>query len=97
MPFTAIKTTFVPRNYLYNGKEFQNVKNLNSYDYGARMYDPALGRWHSVNPLAENNFDRSVYHFKSNNPINRIDIDVNRVGAFAEYVSLPAVNVLKNT
>ena len=58
-------------NYLYNGKELQNdlVDNtkLNWYDYGARMYDAELGRWHIVDPLEQ--FD-SPYTFVGNNPIS---------------------------
>jgi len=31
---------------MYNGKELDTERGLNWYDYGARMYDSALGRWH---------------------------------------------------
>ena len=31
--------------YKYNGKELDTTKGLNLYDYGARMYDPTLGRF----------------------------------------------------
>ena len=31
--------------YKYNGKELDTKKGLNWYDYGARHYDAALGRW----------------------------------------------------
>ncbi len=40
------------------------------YDYGARMYDPALGRWHIVNPLLQ---FASPYVYCGNNPINFVD------------------------
>ena len=33
--------------YLYNGKEFEDDCDLNWYHYGARYYDPQLGRWHT--------------------------------------------------
>ena len=61
--------------YKYNGKEYDGKKGLNLYDYGARMYDAALGRFTTVDPSAENYFNTSLYAYCGNNPINRIDLD----------------------
>lgn len=43
------------------------------YDYGARMYDPQLGRWHVVDPIAEEFPSWTLYHYVHNNPILLID------------------------
>ncbi|MDI9604174.1 MAG: RHS repeat-associated core domain-containing protein, partial [Bacteroidota bacterium] len=61
--------------YRYNGKELDRQLNLDLYDYGARHYDAALGRWLTVDPLAEKYPNISPYAYCGNNPVNRIDPD----------------------
>ncbi len=61
--------------YGFNGMERdEEVKGAgNSYDFGARMQDPRLGRFLSVDPLADQRPWVSPYNFVQNNPLTRID------------------------
>lgn len=69
----AIKSGYQP--FKYNGKEFDMMHGLNTYDYGARQYYPLLARWDRVDPLCEKYYNVSPYAYCHNNPINRIDPD----------------------
>ena len=59
--------------YKYNGKELDRKGGLDWYDYGARHYDAALGRWHAVDPMAEKYYGVSPYNYCLNNPFKLID------------------------
>src|SRR5690606_8122930 len=59
--------------YKYGGKEWNDELGLDLYDFHARNYDPAIGRWLNVDPLAEQFTGWTPYHYVHNNPINLID------------------------
>ena len=57
----------------YQGKEWGASKGLNLYDFGARRYDPATGRWLSQDPLSEKYYAHSPYLFCGANPMRFVD------------------------
>ena len=63
------------QRYKYNGKELITNHGYDQYDYHARGYYPAIMRFTSVDPLAEKKPWLNGYHYCSNNPVNRIDLD----------------------
>jgi RHS repeat-associated protein len=85
-PWSMTTDTLHP--YLYNGKEFNHDSTdvdsdgkrelaLGWYDYGARFYDPGVGRFTGVDPLADDamQVDKSPYAYAWNNPVNLTDPD----------------------
>jgi RHS repeat-associated protein len=64
--------------YGFNGKENDNEvvgTGSGTQDYGARIYNPALGRFLSTDPLGGNFPWNSPYAFAENRPIDGIDLD----------------------
>jgi RHS repeat-associated protein len=61
--------------YKFGAKELQRELELNWYDFGARMYQPSIGRWWTPDPLAEKGYHLSPYAYAFNNPVNFIDPD----------------------
>ena len=65
-------TTDNVQPYKYNGKELDARKGFNWYDYGARHYDLAVGRWHVPDPMQEKYYNTSQYAYCMNSPIKYI-------------------------
>jgi RHS repeat-associated protein len=68
--------------FKYNGKEeqrqeFSDGNGLDWMDYGARMYDAQIGRWHVQDNFSETYYGLTPYNYCANNPVNMIDVDGN--------------------
>ena len=71
----AFETNELDKNkYLFIGKEYQDAqiggKLLALYDFGARFYDPVVGRWFCEDPALQL---INPYIFSGNNPVFFID------------------------
>jgi len=63
--------------YGFGNKEEQDELGLGWIDITARNYDPALGRWMNLDPLAEAMRRHSPYNYAFDNPVYFIDPDGN--------------------
>ncbi len=79
-PFTDGSSTNIGlQPYLYGNKELDMMHGLNTYDFGARNYNPLLPMWDKVDPKAGDYPWLSPYNYCMNNPIKLKDIDGNIV------------------
>ena len=64
------------------------------YDYGKRFYDAQIGRFHTVDPIAEKFYYVTTYNYAENRPISGIDLwglqylDHNKARIIAQYKSI---------
>lgn len=70
--------------YKYNGKEFDQMHGLNLYDYSARYMEPTLGRFTTVDPLAEKYYSVSPYVYCMDNPLIYTDPSGDSVRVYTE-------------
>ena len=82
--------------YRYNGKELDKMHGLNTYDYGARQYNPVTARWDRVDPLAEKYYSISPYVYCAGNPVKFVDPDGCFVGDYyntsGNYIGTDGLN-----
>ena len=60
------------KKYKYNGKEYETMYGLNTYDYGARQYDPARITWDRMDQFCEKYYHINPYMYCAGNPVRFI-------------------------
>ncbi len=73
MPGRKYSSSSSSYRYGFNGKEKDSE--TKTQDYGMRIYNPSLGRFLSVDPIAKIYPELTPYQFASNRPIDGIDLD----------------------
>ena len=71
-PWNGVNGAF---KFQYNQKEWNSDLGLNLNDYGARFYDPTVGRWNGVDAMSEKSYSWTPYRSFFNNPIRFYDKD----------------------
>jgi RHS repeat-associated protein len=75
MLMEGIGTAAVTQNkYRYNGKELNEDFGLSRLDYGKRWYDPSIGRFPTIDPLADTFNFVTPYNYAENEPVAHIDL-----------------------
>lgn len=74
----TITSGFQP--FKYNGKEFDMMHGLNTYDYGARQYYPLFAQWDRVDPLCEKYYHVSPYAYYAKNTSQKLNADLTMLG-----------------
>jgi RHS repeat-associated protein len=80
-PVKGLRGCGLGYRFSFNGKEKDNETygEGNAYDFGARIYDPRLGRWLSLDPLQAKYPSLSPYNYCADNPIYFIDPDGKKI------------------
>ena len=91
---------------VWNAEE-QQKNRVSLYDYGARFYDPQIGRWNALDPKANKYYAISPNAYCADNPIRFIDPDGKKIvdangnemytqkGGWTKYASQDAITFNK--
>ncbi|VXC27041.1 hypothetical protein FLAVO9AF_750028 [Flavobacterium sp. 9AF] len=73
--YNILNGNSLAQNFKFGNKEYEENFSLNLYDFGARNYDAATGRWFGIDGLSEKYNSTSTYVYALNNPVYYVDLD----------------------
>ncbi len=79
VPLGTGQPNHVENRFEYQGKESEKAFGLNRINFGARTYNPTIGRWDGTDLLADKYYSYSPYTYVLNRPTVAIDPDGKRV------------------
>jgi RHS repeat-associated protein len=78
-------------NLRFTGKELDKESHIGLYYFGARYYDPSIGRFISVDPLADKYPGLTPYHYAANNPLKYVDPDGRKVEIYSVPIGIAGI------
>ena len=96
MPGRSMNNALATDMYKYSSKELDEENGINWYYFGARYYDPMIGRWLSVDPVWGKYPSLSPYNYCANNPILFKDLKGAEIDS-SEVKNDRAFNEVKNS
>nr|WP_282161196.1 RHS repeat-associated core domain-containing protein [Ulvibacterium marinum] len=93
----SANTNSTAEKFKYQGKEYEEELDKNTYAFGWRDYDPAIARFNKIDRFAEKYHAVTPYHFSKNNPIFFREINGDSVQGISRKSARRAKRIIRKT